>query len=712
MRIFHGLANFMRGSVRCMFPLTTILAWTGLLLVPQGTDVLRSALERASRLHSVNDLAYLWVASGLLGLSLWYSMRWLITAEMPALRFTPPLSGFWRNWTPRAAGAFGPGLVVIMLGWPGTFTGICGATVAWTIVAFCVLAGGLLVFFWSRHRFVPSLAATPGRDAQGRPGFLPITQKLSDGTFGVIAWSLILTVLLGALFSLFALTAPRIVGAAALAAIALASINLFGSFVLTWLPMRNALPPLGPWVLLWAILISPLTDNHGGATRPGAGAAMPPAQSASDAFDAWSGGLPATDTRPVYIVAAEGGGIRAAYWAAAVLQALQEADTGFADHVFALSGVSGGSVGVSTWAATVRATRCPDPASAATSIPLRATDMLAADFVSPALAGLFYYDFGQRFVPFPMNSLDRSRGLEEGMQRAGYRLSGRPFEKTLAEFYQDCPHLPELMLNATVVETGQRAILSRLDTRKFVDAFRLPPAPGASGPAALVGNGSIVTSPQLELSRQTLAQLTHHSARFPLISPVASIRAVPARDAGLMDHVRARWWPDIRMRLGDGGYFENSGLLTALETMKALGQAKTFRTRPIKLIIITSDDVVADMCLASSADKTCPAPAGERPQDAPDVVRWLHEGLPILEALYQVRDSRLHITAAEAVDTYQRNVIMLEMPPAVDGLKAPLGWALSEQVRGDLYCGARDVVSKRLPASAPLATPPECMHDR
>lgn len=709
MRIGHGLANFMRGSVRCMFPLTTILLWTGLLLVPQGTDVLRSALERAARLHSVNDLAYLWVASGLLGLSLWYSMRWLITAELPALRFTLPVSEFWRDWAPRAGGAFAPGLVVVVLGWPGTFAGVDYATLAWTIVAFLALAIGLLVFFWERHRVVASMAETPGRDVQGRPGFLPIAQRLPDGTVGVIVWSIVLTVLLGALFSMFALTAPRVVGAAALAAIALASINLFGSFALTWLPMRNALPPLGPWLLLWAILISPLADNHGGAARDAIGTATPPALTVAQAFDAWSGGLAADDTAPVYIVAAEGGGIRAAYWAAAVLQSLQDAVPHFADHVFALSSVSGGSVGVSTWAASVRAARCPDPASTATAVPLRATDMLAADFVSPALAGLFYYDFGQRFVPIPMTTLDRSRGLEEGMQRAGYRLSGRPFEKTLAEFYEGCPHLPELLLNATVVETGQRAILSRLDTRDFIDAFRLPPPAGASAPAALVGNGSIVTSPQLELSRQTLAQLTHHSARFPLISPLASIRALPAANAGLMAQARARWWPDIRMRLGDGGYFENSGLLTALETLR---QIKSTSARKVKLIIITSDDAVAAMCGVPSGDKTCPDPAVPRPQDAPDVLRWLHEVVPVAEALYLVRDSRLHITAAQAIDTYQHEVIMLPMPQARDGLKAPLGWALSAQVRRDLYCGAPDVVAERLPVSAVLPMAEECKHAR
>ena len=54
---------------------------------------------------------------------------------------------------------------------------------------------------------------------------------------------------------------------------------------------------------------------------------------------------------PVFIVAAPGGGIRAAYWTAGVLAALQDADRGFARHVLAISGVSGGSVGAGIFAA-------------------------------------------------------------------------------------------------------------------------------------------------------------------------------------------------------------------------------------------------------------------------------------------------------------------------------------------------------------------------
>ena len=684
MRLLHGLAKFIRGSVRCMFPLATLGVWTGVLLVPQGTDVLRAALERLSRLHSVGDLLYMGVASVLLGLSLWYSMRWLIDAELPALRFTQPLSTFWRTWVPRIAGAFAPLLVGVVIAASGSFSQVEGLYRYGTAGAFAVLSALLLVFFWRRRHFVPSLRDADGRDQDGNPGVLALDQRLPPGTTGLIFWSILLSAMLGGLFVQFPLTVPRVVGAAAIAALALASINLFGSFVLTWLPMRRSMPPLGPWLVLWAILISPFTDNHGGRVLADVKTSPDAPQTIAEAYDKWSAGLPQGDTAPVYIVAAEGGGIRAAYWTAAVLQALDHTE-GFRNHVFAISGVSGGSVGAAMWAASVRDAMCGG--ASGTRRP-QATDMLAADLVSPALAGLFFYDFAQRFIPIPVDRLDRSQGLEEGMERAAYRLPGRPLERSISEFYLGCAHLPELLLNSTVVETGQRAVLSRLGSSEFANAF----------PWAATGE-------TLSLSRQALSQFTHHSARFPVISPAGSIRALPPGEPDLWDWLVQRWWPPVRLRLADGGYFDNSGVQTALDVLEVIGPAAERSKRTVKLIVITSDPQVAAQCGTAAGDATCPTPQKPDPWHAPSVLHWLHETVPIVEALYLVRDSRLHITAAQAIRRFDQHVIMLPLPT---GVKAPLGWALSEQVREDILCNTPGVLKARFPTAASSPRPSYC----
>src|SRR5205814_1339450 len=55
---------------------------------------------------------------------------------------------------------------------------------------------------------------------------------------------------------------------------------------------------------------------------------------------------------PVFFVATEGGGLRAAYYTSLVLSAIQDRCPAFAQHLFAISGVSGGSVGAGIFAAS------------------------------------------------------------------------------------------------------------------------------------------------------------------------------------------------------------------------------------------------------------------------------------------------------------------------------------------------------------------------
>ncbi|MEH2233462.1 MAG: hypothetical protein V7K71_28130 [Nostoc sp.] len=56
---------------------------------------------------------------------------------------------------------------------------------------------------------------------------------------------------------------------------------------------------------------------------------------------------------PIYIVSAQGGGIFAAYHAASTLSRLQDLCPAFANHVFAISGVSGGSLGAAVFSSLI-----------------------------------------------------------------------------------------------------------------------------------------------------------------------------------------------------------------------------------------------------------------------------------------------------------------------------------------------------------------------
>jgi hypothetical protein len=77
-------------------------------------------------------------------------------------------------------------------------------------------------------------------------------------------------------------------------------------------------------------------------------------EGAASAADAWARQLPTGVQRPVFLVASEGGGIRSAYWTAQVLARLHAQVKDFDRRTFALSGVSGGAVGMAAYSACLR----------------------------------------------------------------------------------------------------------------------------------------------------------------------------------------------------------------------------------------------------------------------------------------------------------------------------------------------------------------------
>lgn len=260
-------------------------------------------------------------------------------------------------------------------------------------------------------------------------------------------------------------------------------------------------------------------------------------------------------THPCYIVAAEGGGIRAAYWTAVVLGNLQDQNEEFSNHLFAISGVSGGSLGASVFVALLG-----EPKSE--TMVKKANGILGQDFLSPAIAAMLYPDFVQRFIPVPIDYLDRSRALEKGWEEAWRRETGNG---RFAEPFMDLwdkggpSWVPALFLNATSVEKGNRIIASNIRiTSLFLDADDLTTK--LRGPEAARKN----VVPNVPLSTAT-----HMSARFTFVSP-----------AGLLAD---------GTHVVDGGYFENAGATTAHEIasrIKSYCEAKQISNVDVKVIMI------------------------------------------------------------------------------------------------------------------------------
>ena len=259
---------------------------------------------------------------------------------------------------------------------------------------------------------------------------------------------------------------------------------------------------------------------------------------------------------PVYIVAAQGGGIYAAAQTLLFLVRMQGLCERFSQHLFAISGVSGGSVGAALYSALARdfeskKTECPLPLpgpvlpspSMANAVDM-AYFLATKDYLSPLLAGFLFPDFAQRFLPFPIPAWSRARALEQALEAAweseahllapDMRAKGNPMKVGLASSWRPDGMRPALLLNTTETGSGRRRVIApfKFGERDNNDLRFLP----------------IAVEYDVPLSAAAVA-----SARFPWITPAAWFR-----EKG-----------DVR-RIVDGAYFENSGVATAMDLIERL----------------------------------------------------------------------------------------------------------------------------------------------
>jgi hypothetical protein len=184
------------------------------------------------------------------------------------------------------------------------------------------------------------------------------------------------------------------------------------------------------------------------------------------------------------LVAAEGGGIRAAYWTAASLANLQDEFPFLRNHVFAISGVSGGAVGAALFAKLVQLEAPPFRTW------LDSVDtILSRDFLPPPLAAMFGPEILQNLVPLSAIGTDRALKLEEAFTDSFadvVRHSDHKIDRPSADLmktdlkaqYEAAFHkaeesrLPALFFNATS-ENGRPVVLGPI---------RIPEDSGADYP--------------------------------------------------------------------------------------------------------------------------------------------------------------------------------------------------------------------------------------
>jgi hypothetical protein len=423
-------------------------------------------------------------------------------------------------------------------------------------------------------------------------------------------------------------------------------------------------------LLGWAVILAwlDMNDNHQLLSNTRKSEIVLP--NGSGVLSSWVGARPkpkvgSSTTKsitPVIIIAAEGGGIYAAYHTAFLLGAIQDIYPSFRHHIFAISGVSGGSVG-----ATAFAQFCAwdDAGSNWSQSPNKRNVFRNAcrivfrnDYLEPVMAMALFPDLFQRFLPFPIKALDRARGLEQCYE---YALSAAdknhrdptPFYGLTSNFSQRS--VPALFLNTTQVDSGERMVVANLATSTVY----------GEDPREPIGFKTLHhLAPNEDLPQSSAA---FASARFPYITPVAYMLLTGPQ--GVQKH-----------EFADGGYFENSALATTADLLHLFNlrlHAGDFPSVRLMVIHIGTADTV------NSPDSS------------------FNEALAPIRTLFNTRNARganAVVQARRAVQDLQNiDGVPAEFVPFqlnVTSQRIPLGWVLSSSSCDAIESQVNDELSK------------------
>ncbi len=227
---------------------------------------------------------------------------------------------------------------------------------------------------------------------------------------------------------------------------------------------------------------------------------------------------------PVFFVLADGGASRSGYWTASVLSKLEDTTNGkFSQHLFCLSGASGGSVGNGTFLALLKYKN--QLANSGQNNTNAAQGFLSSDFLTYTLARMLGPDFFRPMIPLPFIN-DRAAALENAMEQGRPSFLYGKFNNTTAvsnliPFANGNENLPIICINATRMQDGAPSVISTIaiDSSSFgqrIDILQ-----------------TLKPGEDMKLSTAVVM-----GARFPYLSPAGRI--------GNSYYV-------------DGGYFDNSG---------------------------------------------------------------------------------------------------------------------------------------------------------
>jgi predicted chitinase len=535
----------------------------------------------------------------------------------------------------------------------------------------------------------------------------PVTEWLNDHYFSN-GWTLLVTATaITALTTAFVLWPVALPQALNVFGIVAAFTVCLSSFVIhiTLLSDRRQIAFI-PIILVYCAVLAAwgLNDNH---TVRSAKINAEPAtlKDVSDEFIAWLkrpdrlAYAKASKIYPIFVVAAQGGGAYAAYNSATFLARMQDLCPTFRHHLFAISSVSGGSIGAATFAAALDAEDdagrtvgleqinsgdpCPqvtkflakekavEDLGKAGTLERQTSTILRSDFLSPLVAAALFPDFTQTFIPAPVPAFDRARALEFAFEASGRSiLQRRPdgtqpsgfLEENYFRHWDSQRSFPALLFNSTDAATGKRVVISPfklMTTQKFKDEVCLLANSNETEKVIIEDKAAPAAPAVLTEFPLPLSSAAFISARFPWVSPAATVR-VKNPCFGQHDHVR----------LVDGGYLDNSGVETALGLIARLKQ-------------VARDARAQDPNLPEVGIHLLSLTGGDFPTRSSYA---FNDALEPIRALLSGRETRAYIAINRAhVSLNNQNAPTLESFIRTDlrsmFYRLPLGWSLSQKTR-------------------------------
>ncbi|MGB7424041.1 MAG: hypothetical protein WA903_03960 [Ornithinimicrobium sp.] len=413
--------------------------------------------------------------------------------------------------------------------------------------------------------------------------------------------------------------------------------------------------------------------------------------STRDCVGVSTGGARPRTIRPMIMVAAEGGGIRAAYWTAAALDQIHD-QTGPVtrcglDSVILASGVSGGAVGLTV-------SRFVDPPST-TATGRSAADAVWAlgspDALAQGTVGLLVRDPIYSVTGLAVGS-DVPAELQRGwVDRAG--LMETTWEAQVPELVGDFFAPPvrsqgelsaALVLNSTATSTGCRVLVSHIrqgDAR--VDDCAGPRAPAAFSvdfAASFMARQPGEDDHCVErLNASTAAML---AARFPYVTPSGVVG--PCGGA-----------PQVQ--LIDGGYAEGSGVGSLVDlSAPLLTRVREFNEADTGAFIVP---VLVYLDNGRGSDLVQPPPEAVAEVLVPPVGAMMGGSSQKSTAAWLQRGAAM--IAPDSVGIPQDPSVRSALRPWGSGvfvvnqrskpaIEAPLGWVLSDASRADMDSSLAD----------------------